>query len=420
MLDKKMVCLRCGKQFSVDSALYRCRACNGTLDMRINVKRYREELLPVLKSAPANLLHYKAMLPFSKDRAYVTLGEGATPLIECKTLARHLGIRELNIKNEGSNPTGTFKDRCMAVSITKAQELGAAGVILGSAGNAAAAAAAYSARGGVKCFVLVPDNTPLERITQNMMYGAKMLLVDGTVNNCIDMIASVKEEFSLHNVTTASVHNPYQAEGPKTIAYEMAYDTDFHLPDWVLVPVGGGGILYSIYKGFCDLFELGLIEYIPKMAGVQAAGCAAVTKAYRENRSSEEIEDFGIPYTIATAIADPYPLDGKLALDAIRASGGFCESVTDEEILAGQLALSECEGIFPEPASSVTIAALKKMLHAEIIGRRESVACIITGTGLKDIKTAMQSIRLPQKVGNDPIYLRQFILDTTSSASVHK
>lgn len=398
MIEYKLVCEGCQSEYHSASGLYKCSKCQGSLRVEYNFSANDGPLTEMMRSkANQGMWNYRTLLPVQGDRA-ITMGEGNTPLVKAVNLAGLVGMDHVYIKNETLNPTGTFKDRCMSVSITKALELKAAGVILGSAGNAASAAAAYSTRANIPCYVLIPQVTPLERVVQTMLYGGKVIQIDGTVNDCIDMIDSVREKMGFHNVTTASVHNPYQAEAPKTIAYEMGKQLDWEVPDWILVPIGGGGILSAIWKGYNDLYRLGLIDKLPRMVGTQADGCAAVVKAFKAGKNSSEIENWGKPETIAAAIADPYPLDGKSALEAIYRSHGYGEWVADEEILSAQKALAGTEGIFAEPASSTTIAGLIKLRKAEIIGPGETAICVATGTGLKDPKLAARNIGTPLQI----------------------
>ena len=337
---------------------------------------------------------YAPMLPVSPEYV-ISMGEGATPLVAAPRLSEAYGAAKLWIKNEGLNPTGTFKDRCHSIAISRAVESGAKGVILGSAGNASAAAAAYAARAGLACIVFLPAHTAETRMAQTLQYGAHVIKIKGSVNDCVDMITCVREKYPLENVTTAICMNPWQGEGCKTIAYEIAWQLGFEAPDWIICPIGGGGILYGIYTGFRDMFELGLIKSLPRMAGIQAAGCAAISKAFRENRRPDQIETFPAFETLAVAIADPYPLDGKEALGAIYATKGYADSVTDEEIMLAQKDLSSQEGIFAEPASSVTVAALRKLLAQNVISQSESVVCIVTGNGLKDLPSASMLMPKP-------------------------
>jgi threonine synthase len=365
------------------------------LDFELEIASRAEELKAVLMNAHA-FWDYAPFFPVLAE-SKVTMGEGNTALIAAQRLQEKLGVRRLFLKNETANPTGSFKDRCMSLSFTKALELGAPAVALGSAGNAGASAAAYAARAQVPCFVLIPESTPLERVALIAMLGAQIILVRGSTTDCIELVEEACKVYGWHNVTTASAYNPFQAEATTTIAFELARALDWSVPDWILVPIGGGGILSGIYKGYRVLHTLGLVDRVPRMVGVQAAGCAPVVQAFQEGRAPDEIERWGSPTGVAVAIADPYPMDGCTALQAIYQSRGYSESVSDGEILKAQSLLANCEGVCAEPASATTVAALAKLLQKGVIKPTEEAVCIITGTGMKEL----QLIR--GKVGHPPV-----------------
>lgn len=390
-------CLGCNARFPREQVLFSCPTCGGTLHTEFSFAGREDEARTILRAAPdqRGMWRYAAFLPTSPATPPVSLGEGDTPLVRAPNLGRALGLKNLWIKNESLNPSGTFKDRCMAVAYTKTREAGGDGMILGSAGNAAAAASAYAARAGMPCYVLVPEATPRERVFHNLLYGARVILVRGTVNDCIDMASEVMTGLRLCNATTAAPHNPYQAEGPKTIAYETARQLEWRAPDWVLTPIGGGGILTSIWRGFNDLFALGLLQGVPRMAGVQALGCSAVFNAYRDGKKPGELVRVPHPKTIAVAIADPLPLDGDTALAAIYDSGGAAAGLEDAEILAAQALLARCEGIVADPASSCTIGGIRHLLRQGRIKAEETVVAVVTGTGLKDLRLAGESLPPP-------------------------
>lgn len=400
-MDFELICDSCNSKFNSGSNLYVCSNCGKRLRIEYKFPQDNRYLTDIIKNSHGgDIWDYKEFLPIKSDKL-ITMGEGKTPLVNASNLAKQLNMKKVFIKNETLNPSGTFKDRCMTVALSKAVELNAPAVILGSAGNAASSAAAYAARANIPCYVLVPAATPIERVVQTALYGGRVIRIDGTVNDCIDMIKFAQKEYGWHNVTTANVYNPYQGEGPKTIAYEIAKQLNWEVPDWILVPMGGGGILSAIWKGFKEMYKIKVINKLPRMIGLQATGCAAVVKAFKEKKKSYEIKDWGKPDTIAAAIADPFPLDGEIALDSIYESKGYAEWISDKEILKGQKAVAECEGIFAEPASSTTIAGLIKLKNAGIINENESAVCIVTGTGLKDPKIAAKNIKEPPVISKD-------------------
>lgn len=367
-----------------------------------SIEDYKQEWIDVITSPnqEKGMWAYAPVLPV-ETKTIVSLGEGFTPLNKTINLADICNIKDLYIKNEGMNPTGTFKDRCQSVAITKVIQSNAKGMIIGSAGNAGAAAAAYAAKAKLPCFVFLPAHTPKERFVQILQYGAKVIKIEGSVNDCIDAITYVKDKFKLENVSTANCMNPYQGTGCKTISYEIVYQIGFKVPDWIICPIGGGGLLSGISSGFKEMYKIGIIDKMPRMAGIQADGCAAVATAFRKNLLPDEIVRFDGYQTLAVSIADPYPLDGKSALKAIYETNGYSDSVSDKEILKAQKELSEQEGIFGEPASSVTIAALHKLRKLGVISQQETVLCVISGNGLKDLSAAEQLLQDVPVVKND-------------------
>lgn len=397
MFTYALRCFTCNDSYPPDGNLYACPKCRAALHVEFDFSGREDEARDLLRNVPGKrgMWDYDEFLPVSPKTRPVTLGEGNTPLVPAPNLGKELGLSDLWIKNESLNPSGTFKDRCMSVAYSKMREVGGKGMILGSAGNAAAAASAYAARAGVPCYVLVPEVTPRERVIHNLLYGARVILVKGTVNDCIDMGTEVMSRLGLYNATTASTHNPYQAEGPKTIAYEIMCQFEWKAPEWVLTPIGGGGILTAMYRGFEDMVQLGLIKCAPRMAGVQALGCSAVFNTYRDGKKPEEMERVPDPKTIAVAIADPYPLDGQTALDAIYKTGGAAAGLSDSEILEAQALLARCEGIIADPASSCTIGGIRHLVRQERIKPTERVVAVITGTGLKDLRLAGETLKNP-------------------------
>ncbi len=381
-------CLTCGKKY--DS----CEKCKGGLEIIYDYDELAHKInTKILERRKIGVWKYKELLPMNDDSKIITLGEGGTKLHECKKLAEALSIEKIYAKDETRNPTGTYKDRPATVGVSKALEFGAKTVAIASDGNAGPATAAYAAKAGLRCYVFMPAVTPIERIVQVQMFGGKVILAKGTVSDCIDILTKVQDQYGWHQLTTAIPLNPYQAEGSKTIAYEICEDLEWNVPDWVVIPVGGGGLLTANWKGFKEFFKLGIIKKLPKVAAVQAKGCAPVVKAY--NNDKEKIENWGEPKTIAITIGVPYPLDGATALKAIRESKGTAVAVSDEEILRAEKLLAETEGIFAEPAGVASLAGTKKLIEKEIIGNEERVVFEVTGTGLKDLKSAVKMCGKP-------------------------
>lgn len=236
---------------------------------------------------------------------------------------------------------------------------------------------------------------------QTLMYGANMIKINGNVSDCIEMLKRVCDERGWHNMTTAHPCNPFQAEGSKTIAYEIAKQLDWSLPDFIIVPIGGGGILTGIYKGLCDMKTLGMIDKIPRMVGVQEDGCSAVVNAFDIHARPEDVKRVEFPSGIAVAINDAYPLDGETALTAIYDSKGYAVKVSANEIAEAQSLLGSTTGVFAEPASACSIAALVKLTGNGAIASDSTVCCIVTGNGLKDSAFAISHACKPQLVNLD-------------------
>jgi threonine synthase len=326
-------------------------------------------------------------LPIGDRQAIVSLDEGNTPLLTAPRLGASMGVETLLLKDETRNPTGSFKDRMLAVGITRAVELGAPIVAVQSSGNVGAAAAAYAARAGLEAKIFVPRTAPPEKILQAQMYGADVFRIDhDSPTDIFELLQWACGEFGWHLVSTAAIYNPFTLEGAKTIAYEIAEALAFDVPDWMIVPVGGGGNIGSVWRGFLDLQALGLVSRLPRLVGVQAEGCAPFVDAIRLQLSAEDALTRRWPRidTVAGAIADDVVFDAHVALPAVRDSGGTAVAMPDSETLAMESALARTEGLFVEPAAATTLAALQRLVRDGVVGRADRVLCLMSGTGLKD------------------------------------
>ncbi|MCD5426019.1 MAG: threonine synthase [Methanosarcinaceae archaeon] len=369
-------CIECDKKYSKEAVIYKCE-CNGLLDIiydysSIDIDKEK------LKNIPLSVWKYKALLPI--DSKPVSIQEGGTPLYKCDKIAKELGIKELYIKHEGMNPTGSFKDRGMTVGVSKAMELGMKVIACASTGNTSASLAAYGAKAGLPVVVLLPEGkVALGKIAQALMHGAKVLSVRGNFDDALVLVRELcdKEQFYLLNSI-----NPYRLEGQKTIGFEIIDQLGFNVPDRVVLPVGNAGNITAIFKGFKEFKLLGLTDKIPKMMGIQSEGAAPITNAVRAG--ADDTIPIQNPETIATAIRIGNPVNAIKALKAIKESNGSSETVTDEEIIWAQKILASVEGIGVEPASAASIAGLKKLLNQGVIGRDETVVCVTTGHLLKD------------------------------------
>lgn len=390
----RLACSWCGAAQAAAGPGRRCDSCHGPLVVQVDLDSLkpasagtaglRDEHLP-------GLWPWFDLLPVVDRKSVVTLGEGNTPLLEAGRLRRAVGIETLLLKDETRNPTGSFKDRMLAVGIAHAVEQGHDTVAVQSSGNVGAAAAAYAARAGIRAKVFVPRTAPAEKLLQARMYGADVLRIDhDSPAEIFDLLTWACEEFGWHLVSTAAIYNPFTLEGAKTIAYELVHELGDELPDWLVTPVGGGGNLGSLWRGLLDLRALGLVDRLPRMVGVQAAGCAPFVEALETGRTPQEALSHRWPSirTVAGAIADDVVFDAHIALPAVRESGGTPVAVEDAEMLAMVAALARDEGIFVEPAAAAGLAAIKRLVENGRIARRDRVVCLLTGHGLKDPATA--------------------------------
>ena len=398
-------CIECGKTYDVDEIVYTCE-CGGLLEIVYDYEEIKDKVSKEnLRKREIGVWRYLEYLPVKDESKIVSLHEGGTPLYRCKNLEKELGVKELYVKNEGANPTGSFKDRGMTVGVTRANELGVDVVGCASTGNTSASLAAYSARSGKKCIVLLPEGkVALGKLAQAMFYGAKVIQVKGNFDDALDMVKQLAKEKLIYLLNSI---NPFRLEGQKTIAYEICDQLNWQVPDRVIVPVGNAGNISAIWKGFKEFEMTGIIDELPKMTGIQAEGAKPVVEAFRKR--AKTIVPYKNPETIATAIRIGNPVNAPKALDAIYSSGGYAEAVTDEEIVDAQKLLARKEGIFVEPASASSIAGLKKLLEEGIIDRDERIVCITTGHGLKDPDAAIRASEEPIKIECDMEVLKRIL-----------
>ncbi len=381
-------CIECGAEYSKDEVIYTCSKCDGLLDVIYDYSSIKIDM-EKLKTECPSVWKYAKLLPI--DSEPVTIQEGGTPLYKCDRLAEKIGVKELYVKHEGMNPTGSFKDRGMTVGVTKALELGMKTVACASTGNTSAALAIYGAKAGIPVVVLLPaGKVALGKVAQALMHGAKVLSIRG---NFDDALALVRTLCSQEKIYLLNSINPYRLEGQKTIGFEIADQLGFKVPDRIVLPVGNAGNITAIYKGFREFKLLEITDSLPKMTGIQAEGSCPIVKAIKSGAPAITPEEH--PETVATAIRIGNPVNATKALSAIRQSGGTAESVTDEEILAAQKDLARLEGIGVEPASAASVAGLKKLVDMGVIGRDETVVCITTGHLLKDPQTVIDICEEP-------------------------
>jgi len=389
-------CIGCGKKYYVDEIVYSCKRCGDLLEIEYDYDLLETKLKKSnWQSLPLSVWRYKDFMPIRDPSKIVSLNEGGTGLHPCQRLVNLLGVKQLYVKNEGENPTGSFKDRGMTVGVTKAVELNMKTVICASTGNTSASLAAYAARAGLRCIVIIPSGKIAHgKLAQAMVYGAKVLQVQGNFDQALKTVLELSEKH--REVYLLNSINPYRLEGQKSLAYEICDQLNREPPDRVVVPVGNAGNISAIWKGFTEFHKLGLINKLPKMTGIQAEGAAPIARAIKDGK--DEIMPINEPETIATAIRIGAPVSWKKAIRAINESRGTAETVTDEEILEAQKMLARAEGLFVEPASASSIAGLKKMFEVGKIDKDEVVVCVATGHGLKDPDIAIKISEKPLEV----------------------
>ncbi len=371
----------CGKSLHPSYTSFLCPHCRLPLGVELTFhKNIDWEAIP----GDLSVWRYRSLIPVPDEAEIVSLNEGGTPLIRSRRVGDDLGIKELFIKFEGLNPTGSFKDRGMTVGVTLARYLGFKGIMVASTGNTSASAAAYAARASMKCVVVLPKGKVARgKLSQAILHGATVIEVEGSFDDALKAVINASLES--RELYPLNSFNPWRLEGQKTIAYEI-YDQLGRVPDAVVVPVGNAGNISAIWKGFKELKEGGVVDTLPRMYGVQAEGAAPLAKAWSAGESM--LTPVESPETIATAIRIGRPINWVKALKAVKESGGAMIAVSDNEILDAQSTLARLEGIGVEPASAAPLACLRELLKSREVGRDEVTVIIATGHALKDPETA--------------------------------
>jgi threonine synthase len=400
-------CFSCKREYNIDDygKFYRCENCGNLLEV-IHVDGSRTSAHN--KGKLPGVWKYTELIPVWNERNIISLNEGGTPLVECRNLAQSFGLASLYIKFEGLNPTGSFKDRGMTVGVSKAVELGYSSAMCASTGNTSASLAAYSARAGLKCVVLIPKGKiAMGKIAQAIAYGAEIFQVEGNFDDCLRVASEICEQNQ--KMLLLNSLNPFRIEGQKTVSFEIADQLGGEVPDFVILPVGNGGNISAVWKGFSEIFEgdlNGLLEMnssgrqLPKLIGVQAEGAAPIARAFKSGRK-DSIDVVSDPHTEASAINIGSPVSWMKALGAIYESDGKADYVSDEEIFDAQKLVASKEGLFVEPASATPIAYLAKVSRERRGSDFESlrnarIACICTGNGLKDPNALLKGIKPDQ------------------------
>ena len=383
MPPEALRCKECKTEYPLD-ARYVCEQCFGPLEVSYASREGVDpaELRSRIESGPYSLWRYADFLPV--EHAHSALGAGWTPLVRADRLAQELGIGELWIKNDAANPTHSFKDRVVSVALARAQELGFTTIACASTGNLANAVAAHASAAGLESFVFIPSDLEEQKVLATGIYGTNLVSVNGNYDDVNRLCTELAGE---HDWAFVNINmRPYYAEGSKTLAFEIAEQLGYELPDRVVGPIASGSLFTKLARGFEEWLEVGLVEgKLPIFNGAQAEGCSPVATAFSEGK------DFCRPVkpeTIAKSLAIGNPADGPYALDLARRSGGSIDAVSDDEIREGIKLLAQTTGIFTETAGGVTTAVLRKLAERGDITSDERVVAVITGEGLKTLEVA--------------------------------
>ena len=378
----ELECSGCGVKYSSDEVHTYCPECQSPLLARYDLKSIREHIdRDAVKHRPHGMWRWHEMLPVKDPKNVVYLGEGDTALLKLPNLEKELGVSNLYVKDESSNPTGSFKARGLAAAVSKAKELGIQKVIIPTAGNAGGAMAAYAARAGIQALIYMPKDTPRANIEESRMVGAEVVLVDGLISDAAGMVGIKARAEGWFDLSTFK--EPYRTEGKKIMGYELAESFGWQLPDVIIYPTGGGTGLVGMWKAFAELEELGWLENTkrPRMVAVQADGCAPVVKAFH---SGALFCDFWTnANTLASGLRVPKSFADALILSDLRESDGTAVAVSDKDILKAQSRLGRAEGIFPAPEGAATLVAYEKLLRQKWVAADEKVVLFNTGLGLK-------------------------------------
>ncbi len=392
-------CTICGATYGVDEVQYVCphHGDDGILDVQYDYERIAARISreSLAANPERSIWRYKPLIAVAPDSPVPPLRVGWTPLYPAPRLAAQLGLKHLWVKDDSANPTASFKDRASAVAVVKALEAGAGIITTASTGNAAAALAGLAASVGLPAVIFVPKAAPPAKIAQHLIYGARVMLVDGTYDDAFELTLKVAKTFGWYNRNTA--YNPYMTEGKKTAAFEICEQLSWQAPDRIFVPVGDGCIIGGIHKGLKDLMALGWIDHMPKIMGIQAAGSSALVDAWERGLQGWEMTPQPAD-TIADSISAGLPRDRNKALAAVRETDGAYLRVTDEDILAAIPVIARNTGVFAEPAAAAAYAGLVKAVAQGLVAPDERIVVLLTGSGLKDIKSAMQTVSTPPVV----------------------
>ena len=388
-------CVKCGREYEATPNLTTCE-CGGILDIIYDYDYIKKHLTKeTLKSRPHTMWRYRELLPVEETTPDTPLRVGWSPLYEEPRLAKMLGLKKLWVKDDGQNPTASLKDRASAMAVAKAGEAGAKILACSSTGNAASSLAGNAAAAGLKTFIFVPERAPKGKVAQLMTFGANVISVKGNYEETFELSKKAIDKWGWYNRNAAI--NPYLSEGKKTVSLEIAEQLEWKMPDYLAISVGDGCTIAGVWKGFKDLYAVGLIDKLPRLISAQAEGCHPINRAIAEDKPWEPMEE----NTLADSIAVGVPRNADKALMAIRESNGIVVNVTDEEIMAAQKLLGMTCGVFGEPAGVTGTAGVKKLCEQGVLGENDTVVSVVTGNGLKDVANAIKFCGEPMSLPND-------------------
>ncbi|UCD17560.1 MAG: threonine synthase [Candidatus Zixiibacteriota bacterium] len=385
-----LYCSKCDATYDINSIQTLC-ACGAPLLVDYDYRQASEVMkYEKLITRPPSVWRYREILPVLDDAYIVSLGEGGTPLLRSENIGRDLGLERLYFKDETVNPTGSFKARGLGMAVSRAKELGITRLIIPTAGNAGSAVAAYAARAGLECLVIMPKDVPAPFLVDCMYHGAQVELVDGTIKDCGRRAAERAGDEGWFSVAT--LKEPYRIEGKKTMGYELFEQFSRDLPEVIIYPTGGGTGLIGMWKAFDEMEKMGWINgRRPKMVAVQPEGCAPIPRAFAQGK--DHAEEWENPSTLAAGLRVPSAVGDFLMLKAIRQTGGVALTVTDAEIMRDTKELASREGIFSSPEGGASLSCLKKLIEMNFVRPFDRIVVFITGSGYKYLEILKQGIR---------------------------
>ena len=392
-------CVHCKAHQPLTERVYVCNTCGGNLQVEYDYeaigRRWTRDDLH--RDPERSIWRYAPLYPISEPLDTPPIGW--TPLLRAPRLEQHLGIKEVFLKDDGRNPSASFKDRASAIALARARDIGCHIVTGASTGNAGSSTALLAAALGMTARIFIPKAAPAAKVAQLLAFGADVLAVDGTYDHAFDLCLAATQRFGWYNRNTG--YNPFTREGKKSVSFEICEQLDWNVPDLVVVPVGDGNIISGVAKGFEDFRRLGFIGKVPRLLAVQAEGSAAVVQALAGDGTIRSVAG----ETVADSIAVSVPRDGEAAVQAVQNSGGFGITVSDKEILAAIVEIARATGVLGEPAGVTGFAGLKKAKAQGLIDQAWRVVVLVTGSGLKDVASVMKVAGSPRPVSPDPTAL---------------